>query len=228
MNDNVFETGLETVNVPLFRAVRTINGKPADENGNYELPLPDSQKQADWNQNDATAPDYIKNKPFYAAGDGRVVLVNEQANAEDIMDEGIGCASLKSVEALEVGKKYTVVMDDAYNCVCYSMKGDDRHYVCLGNAELCSYELPDAKMPDTVTDEPFGIVDNGDGDLLLYTRQIGKINIEISREESVVHLDEKYLPESVGSIVLRSSSPESTALFRITVDDFGELTVSPV
>lgn len=33
--------------------------------------------QPDWNQNDATAPDYIKNRPFYKTDDGEVVKIDE-------------------------------------------------------------------------------------------------------------------------------------------------------
>lgn len=47
--------------------VRTINGNEPDVNGNIELNLSASgQVQPDWNQNDETAPDYIKNKPVIA------------------------------------------------------------------------------------------------------------------------------------------------------------------
>ena len=33
--------------------------------------------QPDWNQNDSTAADYVKNRPFYAGNPGETVLVEE-------------------------------------------------------------------------------------------------------------------------------------------------------
>jgi hypothetical protein len=35
-------------------------------------------KKADWNQNDPTAPDYVKNRPFYETDDGEVVKIDQK------------------------------------------------------------------------------------------------------------------------------------------------------
>lgn len=41
-------------------------------------------------------------------------------------------------------------------------------------------------------------------------------------------LDEKYLPESVESVIIRSSTPGSTKRFRLTIDDFGTISATEV
>ena len=194
MNDNVFETCLEMVNVPLFRAVRTINGKPADENGNYELPVPDSQKPADWNQNDATAPDYIKNRPFY----GEKAGIAETITTED--GGGYGYGEIAGELLLEAGKTYTVTLDGTkYECKAYTIGNRDGAdaYAALGNSALAVQEMPEAVNYPPATDEPFAIVDWGGGDLSLYTEEAGTYAVELGKKGSFARLDEKYLPLTV-------------------------------
>ena len=43
--------------------VKTVNGTEPDENGNVEVT---AGVQSDWDQNDETAQDYVKNRPFYS------------------------------------------------------------------------------------------------------------------------------------------------------------------
>lgn len=43
---------------------------------------------------------------------------------------------------------------------------------------------------------------------------------------AVVRLDEKYLPESVDGIVIRSSTTGSTKKFKVTVDDSGTISAT--
>ena len=38
----------------------------------------DFENRSDWNQNDSTAPDYVKNRPFYETDDGEVVKIPEK------------------------------------------------------------------------------------------------------------------------------------------------------
>lgn len=53
-----------TVNIPKV----TVNGVTSDENGNIEIEVGSEQVQTDWNQNDSTQPDYIKNRTHWIEG----------------------------------------------------------------------------------------------------------------------------------------------------------------
>lgn len=53
-----------TVNIPKV----TVNGVTSDENGNIEIEVGSEQVQTDWNQNDSTQPDYIKNRTHWVEG----------------------------------------------------------------------------------------------------------------------------------------------------------------
>lgn len=53
-----------TVNIPKV----TVNGVTSDENGNIEIEVGSEQIQTDWNQNDSTQPDYIKNRTHWVEG----------------------------------------------------------------------------------------------------------------------------------------------------------------
>ena len=52
---------LTTIISKLNSKVTTVNGASPDDNGNVEV---QAGVQSDWNQNDETAIDYVKNRPF--------------------------------------------------------------------------------------------------------------------------------------------------------------------
>lgn len=56
-------------NVKIDVGVKTVNGAGPDASGNVTV----ETAQADWNQSDATAADYVKNRPFYAVGESTIV-----------------------------------------------------------------------------------------------------------------------------------------------------------
>jgi hypothetical protein len=83
------------------------------------------ETQADWNQNDETAKDYIRNRPFYTAkGMGRVLLVSGELSAKDYTYK---TWSTDPAYQLEIGKEYIVVCGDyeerAVGTECVGPKG---------------------------------------------------------------------------------------------------------
>ena len=63
-------------------------------------PAADEQKQADWNQNDETAADYVKNRPFYVADEaplGEVVFTARSVNA---ITHTVNAMSIKVLRAI--------------------------------------------------------------------------------------------------------------------------------
>ena len=73
--------------------------------------LGDLNKQPDWNQNDKTAPDYVKNRPFYEETSEVVML--PETSFEMINEGGIAGALLSESfpYEFEVGKEYIVTLD---------------------------------------------------------------------------------------------------------------------
>ena len=79
--------------------------------------------QPDWNQNDETAQDYVKNRPFYTGDPVETVLVGESTvSFED--DGGIYVAGFPSTFEATVGETYKVYWDGTvYECTCVNLDG---------------------------------------------------------------------------------------------------------
>ena len=145
--------------------------------------------QPDWNQNDSTQPDYIKNRPFYTGDPVETVLVEESTvsfTAENGMSEG----ELKSTFSATVGETYKVYWDGAaYECACVNFDG----MLIIGNLSIIG--------AGSDTGEPFIVsVNNGVG------IQIGTADTSASHTISisatavvVVKIDEKYLSDTVAT-----------------------------
>ena len=60
--------------------------------------------QADWNQNDSTKPDYVKNRPFYETEDGEVHKIPER-----YFPDGIGGGSYDFVGAAYSNQRFEIL-----------------------------------------------------------------------------------------------------------------------
>lgn len=142
--------------------------------------------RGDWNQNDPTADDYIKNRPFYTDDTKKIVNVPEQKIT--ISSESLE-AKLVLPELIEfvVGQTYEVKWDDkTYSCVAFDMHGIS----VIGNQGVFD--------GGTDTGEPFimmiskahkmGIVEAAT------PKAIGTHTVEVTTTK-VVKLDRKYLPD---------------------------------
>ena len=143
--------------------------------------------QPDWNQNDATKPDYVKNRPFYT-GDVETVLVEESTIS--FVDSGAGYygAEFPSTFEATVGKTYKVYWDGAsYECTC--VKFDNK--LVIGNLSIMGM--------GSDTGEPFCMsVFNGDGIIITTADTSASHTFSISRlVTEVVKIDEKYLPDQL-------------------------------
>ena len=88
------------------------------------LPNTRGSVQADWNQTNDTAPDFIKNKPF---GDFHTTIY-EATGLEPVEDSGTFMLEVSADFTLTVGQQYTVIIDgneficegnDFYEVACY-------------------------------------------------------------------------------------------------------------
>ena len=106
--------------------------------------------QPDWNQNDSTAADYIKNRPFYTGDPVETVLV-EESTVSFAPADGLYVGELKSTFSATVGETYKVSWDGTvYECACIDFSGK----TAIGNLSIAG--------AGSDTGEPFVmIVDNG-------------------------------------------------------------------
>ena len=167
--------------------------------------LGDLNKQSDWNQNDDTQLDYVKNRPFYT-GAVETVLVEERTvsfRKEFGYDYYFG--SFQSTFSAIVGETYKVSWDDTtYECTCVNFK----NIPVIGNLSI--------KGAGSDTGEPFLL--QVEQDLVrIFTADTASshtISISIIAEE-VVKINPKYLPipfKPKGKSYLTFSSPNEFTL----------------
>ena len=171
--------------------------------------------QPDWNQNDETAPDYVKNRPFYTCDPAETVLVEESTVAFALDGRAYGANFPTSFNA-EYGQTYKVSWDGAaYECTCGKLAGCP----VIGNLSI-SNAGPDTGEPFLIFNES-GPKETG---WISYTADTSASHtISISGfVQEVVKIDEKYLPDTVatfkpeGKSYLTFSSPNS---FTLAVND---------
>ena len=139
--------------------------------------------KADWNQNDETAIDYIKNRPFYIKSSTENILLDgtfEFTNSR--------YSQTNSTIDFEVNKEYTVIFDGAsYNCIASMVSNTPT----IGNGAIFNSSL----YPDN--GKPFIIAASiAEGLLVIETNSAGTTHTVTikSIEENVQTMDKKYLP----------------------------------
>ena len=81
-------------------------------------------KKPDWNQNDPTAPDYVKNRPFQTGDPVGTVLVEERTVPFHGSGGGLYISNFPPAFEATVGETYTVFWDgEAYECACVDFHG---------------------------------------------------------------------------------------------------------
>lgn len=169
--------------------------------------------QSDWNQSDETAPDYVKNRPFYELDERTETVVVEN----------------KTISATES----RITFSDFYpsSGVTYKIIWDDVEYICVAEQRGQSVGLGNWNLVTIGdTNEPFFIYEAaGYGQYIYFTSdQIGSEHTysvyQIEGDITVVKLDEKYIPDTIARVTdveteianLVNSAPE-------TLDTIGEL-----
>ena len=140
--------------------------------------------QPDWNQNDDTRPDYVKNRPFYTGDPVETVLVEESTVSFAADDSGMYMGQLESTFSATVGETYKVSWDGTvYESTCADFSGR----VTIGNLSL--------KGAGSDTGEPFlMIVDNGRGIVIGTADTASSHTISISWIVTpVIKIDPKYI-----------------------------------
>lgn len=159
--------------------------------------------QSDWNQNDETALDYIKNRPFYTVEPAPTVLLEEITAPFEDVGGGIYLTLLQPTDILSVGETYTVSWDGAlYETVCADVGG----IPVIGNLSILG--------EGSDTGEPFAISQTKRIQIVtLNTSASHTISISILGAPEVVKIDEKYLPAILAPIyIIKNDSTFSSSI----------------
>lgn len=161
-----------------------------------------SGAQPDWNQNDNTQPDYVKNRPFYTGVPVETVLL-EETTIGFRQNGQIYIGSLSSYTGFfpDEGKIYNVNWDGGiYQCTCY-LNG--------GNPVLGVLSDPD----------PFIIAffaDSSSLTIVTTDKTTNSHTISISGFiDKIVKIDKKYLPELPKLPYMDEENPTGTGAFSL-------------
>lgn len=141
--------------------------------------------RGDWNQNDPTADDYIKNRPFYTDENDKTVNVPEQKITIPSKIPYFAQLFLPELIEFVVGQTYEVKWDDeTYSCVAFDLNGIS----AIGNQGVFG--------DGTDTGEPFiMMISKAEGfERVFAPEAIGTHTVEVTTTK-VVKLDKKYLPD---------------------------------
>ena len=172
-------------------APKTMSSQVFNDDGtllkdNIELRLDEISIQPNWNQNDESAIDHIKNRTHWAEV-SEVTIVSENVTVE-----GDGYAQFSGeFPQLIVGQTYIVTVNGVvYECVARLFTDG----VLIGNGTIYGDD-------NEGNGEPFSC-DSYDNNTLYFNASVGEYNVSITTIQEVVHtIDKKYLPSLVGKNV---------------------------
>ena len=156
--------------------------------------------QANWNQNDETAADFVKNRPFYS----ETVEHAETVLLEETIINTSPCAISEYAAPFVVGDNYKVTWDGTvYECVAYQCDSS----IAIGNSSIVGSSEGDS------IDVDFFVGITSSGMLIFNNRSQSTHTISISNggnEEIIIHtIDKKYLPKLIGA----SGEGENSEIF---------------
>ena len=169
--------------------------------------------QPDWNQNDSTQPDYVKNRPFYDEIVETVLV--EESTVSFAENSGFYMAQVQSTFEATVGEIYKVYWDGTvYECICVDL---GKAYA-IGNLSIAG--------AGSDTGEPFLMqVINFDRIYIGTADTSASHTFSISAfAQEVVKIDEKYLPDPPNDpyiIIKKSTSDEYSC--NMTYDEIATL-----
>ena len=149
----------------------------------------------DWNQNDATASDYVKNRPFYTGDPVETVFV-EESTVEFVLEDELYASRFPSTFVATVGETYKVSWDGTvYECTCVDFSGR----TIIGNLSITGV--------GSDTGEPFCMLVVNGSEIEIYTADTSASHtFSISGiVEPIVKIPAKYIDKnSSGYVVIHS------------------------
>ena len=190
-------------------------GTYSDKNIIFNVTTPQSTVQPDWNQNDETQPDYVKNRPFYTGDSVENIFVEE--STVSFADAGYGyLGQIQSTFVPTVGETYKVSWDGIdYECTCIESNSTPM----LGDINILFGESD----PDG---EPFLIGAFNGAELRIITLDTSASHMFsiVSRESvaPVVKISPKYLPISFKPLGGSYLTFSSTNNFTLSVENLSK------
>lgn len=144
--------------------------------------------KSDWNQNDKTAPDYIKNRTHWEEEDVIELIPETKVSIAEDSDY----IELGYFDQLVIGQTYVVTLNGVrYKCVARLY--DEEDSVLIGNGTIYG-------DGDPSNNEPFSCDSYGDGQIYLNATP-GEYTFSLAIYNQTVHkLDKKYLPDDIGGV----------------------------
>lgn len=157
------------------------------------------QVQPDWNQNDDTKPDYVKNRPFYT--ETRETILVEESTVSFQNNGSVYRAGLESTFVPTVGETYKVYWDGTvYECICTELSGPKT----IGNLSIYN--------EGSDTGEPF-LIDIIDGIAI----EISTLDTSDSHTfsisgvaEPIVKIPSKYIDKDTSGYIVLHKNPAMT------------------
>lgn len=170
------------------------SGRPADAKATgdainaIQAQLDEQIVQPDWNQNDETAPDYVKNRTHYAEGSGEILFNGSVEQSPK------GGARTYLSNLIINDKTYTVIYDGVqYECTAYI---DEGGYLCLGalyNFDIEDYDF--SVFPFSISEESAGA-----GNTEYYcAMSVAGAHTLVIKDGFIQKLDAKYLPDTLAT-----------------------------
>lgn len=158
-----------------------------------------SSIQPDWNQNDDTADDYIKNRPFYDRKASARLL---NGTFKFTSDNNLYIAKPTFEYDFIIGETYTVRFDGrTYRC--NAIKIND-YWSALGNLSFIN-------MGEN-TNEPFVIEKQSSGYRIKTNISKSNISVEVTGNAMIpTKIPERYLPDSIGGVQSDWNQTDTTA-----------------
>lgn len=216
--------------------VKTVNGQAPDNYGDVKIQV---GAQPDWNQNDNTQVDYVKNRTHYEAM-GKVVILSQQTITGIYDDEGgankpyYRAIIQGLMSELVVGNEYEVVCNgNTYKCVAFE-DPEQEGLVTLGDNRSVSDYVADT-YPNT--GEPFFLMTMSGMVILMWsTTELSEtIEFAINEEKLIVHhiphkfIKDMYHTEPVDNtyilhpVILKNGNVDSNIImFNVDADNLFE------
>lgn len=150
--------------------------------------------RSDWNQNDETAPDYVKNRTHYEEVVESVIVENVTLNVAQGSPIGFSSMNEFALNEIKDGVTYTVVWDGtSYECVANPCTGTAPPivgtYNAIGNRSIINSSNVDSG-------EPFVILVAGGGSVFVLSKTSGTYTLSLKCPETVVHqIPHKYIKD---------------------------------
>lgn len=181
--------------------------------------LKSNKVQPDWEQNDETAPDYVKNRPFY---DGEMLVEYFASRTYHISGTNMVMANPPSRQ-IEVAAIYDVTIDGATTRYIGTEAEQDGSTVVYFGDNISDVKNGTIKGTYFIVENNVLYLMTSD-DNLIGRRHTISIDEVVKKVEPI---PKRYIPD-MDSIILNSSTEGSTKKFKITVDDSSTLTTTAV